>query len=177
MITARAEDRDVAELAPVGEGSASGEDGGNTGGCGCDKPSAEPSHHAATRRSDSVCMSCVESRNSEQMHAASDSTLERSKQGDNKLALPARNRKALRRERHSRSRRPRRVSSYSDARRATLSAQLSALLVEQIIVEQVNQTNRQKQRGVPVKRIPLICTSQLTQPCKPLTASLSRRHL
>ena len=50
MITARAEDRDVAELAPVGEGSASGEDGGNTADCGCDKPSTLPSHHAATRR-------------------------------------------------------------------------------------------------------------------------------
>ena len=144
IVTAGRDEMDVAELAPGGEGSASGEDGGNTGGCGCDKPSAEPSHHAATRRSDSVCMSCVESRDSEQMHAASDSTLQRSKQGDNKLALPARNRKALRRERHSRSRRPRRVSSYSDARRATLSAQLSALLVEQIIVEQVNQTKQAK---------------------------------
>ena len=51
IVTAGRAEMDVAELAPGGEGSASGEDGGNTGGCGCDKPSALPGPHAATRRS------------------------------------------------------------------------------------------------------------------------------
>ena len=57
---------DVVETAPGGEGSASGADGGNRGGCGRDKPSAVPSHHAAARRSDSVCMSRV--RSQKRMH-------------------------------------------------------------------------------------------------------------
>ena len=51
IVTAGRDETDVVETAPVGEGSASGEDGGTTGGCGCDKPSALPSPHAATRRS------------------------------------------------------------------------------------------------------------------------------
>ncbi len=51
IVTTGRDETDVVETAPVGEGSASGEDGGNTGGCGCDKPSASPGPHAATRRS------------------------------------------------------------------------------------------------------------------------------
>ena len=50
IVTAGRDEMDVVETAPGGEGSASGEDGGNTADCGCDKPSALPSHHAATRR-------------------------------------------------------------------------------------------------------------------------------
>eukprot|EP00964_Phaeocystis_antarctica_P025768 scaffold14501_cov56-Phaeocystis_antarctica.AAC.3 len=51
IVTTGRDETDVVETAPVGEGSASGEDGGNTGGCGCDKPSASPGPHAATKRS------------------------------------------------------------------------------------------------------------------------------
>ena len=68
------------------------------------------------------------------------------------------------------------TSSRVVLRRATRSARSQLSSLNRYIEN--TYTTQNKSKGVPVKRIPLpLAYPQLNPPCKPLTATLSRRHL